>query len=188
MILGDSKKDSGIKSVLGLLILIITILAFRDMVKDCVTLPNANQIPQALPGTGISLLNAEGILALFGCFITLAVVMGIGWILDSNFGAFSIGWIIFGIISGKIVLLNHPILKRWVMEGIIIVSTFCNQTSPQSSNAGALISNSDEDSRNIQIEAWKVKSFFGITAFVIQLLAMLICVVLSGVLTALGIN
>lgn len=83
--------------------------------------------------------------------------------------------------------MDYVPIRRWVMESIIIVSTFCNQTSPQSSNAWALVSN-NLDPRSIQKEAWKVKSFFGYSAFSVQAIAAMVCVLISGVFTSLGIQ
>jgi hypothetical protein len=181
--LGDLNKNSGIKSVIALLVLIITILAFRDMVNACV----GNLKTSSIIVSKIDLLSINGAWALFGCLVTFAVVALIGWVLGSNFGAFSIGLIIFSMILGYINALNNNDIKRWVFEGVIIISTFCNQVSPSSSNASALVQG-DEDPGDIQKDAWQVKSLFGISALKVQMSVMLICLLLSGACIALGIK
>ncbi|HEX2945898.1 MAG TPA: hypothetical protein VHT96_08065 [Clostridia bacterium] len=179
--------DKGIKSVISLIILVVTILSFRDMIKLCVG-SAGGAAPQAMGPESITLFGTDGIVAIFGCLAVLAVVALIGWILGSNFGAFSIGWIVFGIISAKVPVLNNEQVKRWVLESIILVSTLCNQTSPQSTNAGPLVETKGEQSRNIQIGAWKAKSYLGLSALKVQSAAAVVCVIVSGVLTGFGIR
>lgn len=179
--------DRGIKSVISLIILIVTILSFRDMIKLCVSAGNTgaaatynNQI--------FNIISIDGLVAIAGCLITLTIVASIGWILGSNFGAYSIGWIVFGILSAKLMVLNAAPVKRWALESIILVSTLCNQISPQSSNAGPLVAKLGDEPRSIQKSAWKVKSFWGQSALKIQIAAAFICVVMSGILVFIGIQ
>ncbi len=177
--------DRGIKSVISLIILVVTILSFRDMIKFCMG-SAVGGTPQISGPENINIFGTDGIVAITGCLAVLAVVALIGWILGSNFGAFSIGWIVFGIISAKVPVLNNEEVKRWVLESIILVSTLCNQISPQSGNAGPL-ADKGEQSRDIQARAWKVKSYFGLSALKVQAAATITCVIISGVLTGFGI-
>ena len=179
--------DKGIKSVISSIVLIVTILAFRDMINECVGSAPGGAAQINSPG-GINFMSTDGMIALLGCLTTLVVVVIIGWILGSNFGAFSIGWIIFGILAGRIPGLNDTHLRRWVLESIIIVSTFCNQTSPQSSNASALVSKQNGNLRSVQEKAWKAESLFGYSAMTVQTAAAGVCLVLSGIFTAVGIQ
>ncbi len=178
--------DKGIKSVISLIILVTTILSFRDMIKLCVGSAAGDASAAAAP-VSINIFGTDGLIVLAGGLAILAVVAFIGWILGSNFGAFSIGWIVFGILSAKIPVLNNEQVKRWILESIIIVSTLCNQASPQSSNAGPLVEDKTQQPGKIQKDAWKVKSYFGLSALKVQAAAVVICVILSGVLTGFGI-
>jgi|GEM_PF-3512120 len=178
--------DKGIKSVISLIILIVTILSFRDMIKLCVGSAGENASQAAGPAS-INIWGTDGLIVLAGVLAVLAVTAVIGWILGSNFGAFSIGWIIFGLLSAKVYVLNNEQVRRLMFEGIIIVSTLCNQASPQSSNAGPLSEDKTDQPGKIQQKAWKVKSYFGLSALKVQTAAAVICVIISGVLTGLGI-
>lgn len=183
--------DKGIKSVISTIVLIATILAFRDLVKECVDSTARLAVSTSGIKTGFDFFSQTGLPGLLvglGCAVTIIVVLFTGRILGSNFGAFSIGWIVFGILSSQIPALNNEQIKRWMIENLIIVSTFCNQTSPQSSNAGMLISEFEKDSRNIQIKAWKVKSFKGFSALSIQAAGTVACIIISAIGTFSGLK
>ncbi|HEX2927114.1 MAG TPA: hypothetical protein VHP38_12800 [Ruminiclostridium sp.] len=179
--------DRGIKSVISAIVLIVTILGFKDMVNTSVgSAPRG--VSNVYHNATVNFFSLDVIVILIGCVVTFAAVMVIGKVLGSNFGAFSIGWIVFGILSTKFLVLNNMTVKKWVLESIIIISTYCNQTSPQSSNAGMLTSKSERDSRSIPIEAWKVESIFKLSARKVQIAAAAVCVLLSGVFSLLGIS
>ncbi len=182
---GDVKSDTGIKSVVSILLLIITILGFRDMISKTVDGAGASGLAQAVTVSS----PWEGWLPALGCYILILVVVSvIGYLLGSNFGTFSIGFIIFNIVAARVALLNHPIWLRWMFESMIIISTFWNQYSPVSSNTAAITGKGDLDVRQVSKDAWSVKSVFNMSAAQIQFVAMLCYIILSGLLTFTGIE
>lgn len=186
LILGDLKNDAGIKSVISTITLIVTILAFKDMIQYKI---GQGTVSENLikSGTG-GVFNVDSAVALTGCLIILAAIFGIGIVLGSNFGAFSIGLIFYNIFASKVALPAVFDWQRWMLECLVIVSTFCNQVSKQSSNAMAVVLE-DESPQKIQTAAWGVQSFIKtVSAYQMQFSAMVICVLISAILTGFGVK
>lgn len=187
LMLGDLKSDAGIKAVIGLIVLMVAIVSFDEVITEGLKINHPGAAQLDMTGS-LQLLSQRGIIALIFCVFILVMVYVIGIVLGSNFGTFSIGLIIFSVCATRISPLNYLFCKRWLIESMIIISTFCNQVSPDSSNATALAAGKQLTSKIIQKQAWKVKSFFSLSAYKVQLIAMLVCVLLSAVLSGTGFD
>jgi hypothetical protein len=183
---GTSNENVGIKSTVGVITLIVAILSLRDLLKSYIIQQSA-PAHRAASAVHLNLLSSQGALALLLCFVVLAIVILIGFVLGSNFGAFSIGFIVFNLLAVHFSVLSDVALHRWLFEAIIIFSTYCNQRSPYSTNAANLSTYISKETAVIQNEAWKSESLFGLSAEKVQGIAAIACVGLSAVLTACGI-
>lgn len=155
-----------IKAVLNVIVLIIVIVAFKNLLKDFLALQGYGNLGLDFAANtqgGIDMVSKFKIVGL--CAFILLASGVIGRITGSLFGSFALGLIIAGICInlgknqlGIMISPGMDWLSHVMFEGLIIVSVLASQVSPKSINTAALLGEmKDPGTPHPEIDVWRVK-------------------------------
>lgn len=128
----------GMSRVFTTVVILVMILAFKDIVTDII-----KETPFSFPAEAKWLLIS----------LALATTFFIGRIIGSSWGAFALGIIVFNMAD-----VNESVVGRTVVEALILLATWVNQSAPSADNAQIMLG-PDKCTNEAVNTVWSVPTF-----------------------------